>query len=48
MAGSETPLVLPPGTDLAQFQAYISRAREIVGAENVTIVTGEHDLAKTD
>lgn len=45
---SDTPLVLPPGTDLAQFQAYIARAREIVGAENVTVVAGEQDLAKAD
>ncbi|KAK0659846.1 Vanillyl-alcohol oxidase [Lasiodiplodia hormozganensis] len=38
---SPQPLVLPPGTDAAHFDAYIKRATTIVGAENVTVITGD-------
>lgn len=40
------PLVLPPGTDAAQFEAYISGAAGIVGAENVTVITSADELTK--
>lgn len=38
---SPQPLVLPPGTDAAHFDAYIKRATSIVGAENVTVISGD-------
>lgn len=39
-----TPLVLPPNTGKSQFDDYICRAREIVGNENVTIISSQDDL----
>lgn len=41
-----SPLVLPPGTSLSLFTDYIARAKEIVGAENVTIVAGKDEMSK--
>lgn len=38
-SASVTPCILPPGSDQLHFDAFISRAKDIVGDENVTIVT---------
>ncbi|KUI60993.1 Vanillyl-alcohol oxidase [Cytospora mali] len=43
MSTPVTPLVLPPGIDQRQFDAFLSRVKLIVGTENVTIVTGDDD-----
>ncbi|KAF4306583.1 FAD-linked oxidase [Botryosphaeria dothidea] len=40
------PLVLPPGIDTAHFEAYLQRAVEIVGAENVTVISNADELTK--
>ncbi|ROV97419.1 hypothetical protein VMCG_06937 [Cytospora schulzeri] len=40
VSDSAIPLVMPPGSDQLQFDAFVSHARDIVGAQNVTIVTG--------
>ncbi|GME23093.1 FAD-linked oxidase [Neofusicoccum parvum] len=40
------PLVLPPGTDAPQFESYLKRAIEIVGAENVTVISSADTLTK--
>lgn len=36
----------PPGIDTAQFEAYLQRAVEIVGAENVTVISNADELTK--
>ncbi|ORY57419.1 uncharacterized protein BCR38DRAFT_489923 [Pseudomassariella vexata] len=41
-----TPLKLPPGVDATQFELYVKRATEIVGAENVTVISKVEELDK--
>ncbi|ROW11997.1 hypothetical protein VPNG_05262 [Cytospora leucostoma] len=41
MSASATPLVLPPGVDQTRFDAFIASTRDVVGVQNVAIVTGE-------
>lgn len=45
--GLAKPLVLPPGTDQLQFDAFISRIKDIVGVQNVTIISGVGDVENT-
>jgi len=40
------PLTLPPNTSSSQFHDFVSRAREIVGAENVDIISDSVQLSK--
>lgn len=40
------PICLPPGTSSEDFQAYIKKAIEIVGKENVTVINDNDDLTK--
>jgi len=42
------PIALPPGTTSEQFQEYVEQAREIVGKENVTIISNKEELTKED
>lgn len=37
----DIPFVLPPDTTPSQFKEYVSRARLIVGASNVTVITSD-------
>lgn len=37
----DIPFVLPPDTTPSQFKEYISHARLIVGASNVTVITSD-------
>lgn len=41
MSASATPLALPPGVDQSRFGAFLSSARDVVGVQNVAIVTSE-------
>lgn len=47
VSNSAKPLVLPPGTNLSQFDAFVSRTRDIVGIPNVTIITGDDGTEHT-
>ncbi|KAL1591367.1 hypothetical protein SLS60_012066 [Paraconiothyrium brasiliense] len=40
------PLALPPGISSEKFKEYISRAKEIVGEENVTVISTVEELQK--
>ena len=40
------PLALPPGISSEEFKAYIGSAREIVGEENVTVISTPEELNK--
>lgn len=40
-AEQDIPFVLPPDTTPSQFKEYVSRARLIVGASNVTVITSD-------
>ena len=40
------PLILPPGLSAETFDTYLSKAKEIVGADNVEVVEGEHQFVK--
>jgi len=42
------PLVLPPNTELAHFQKYLSRAVDVVGIDNVTVISSEAELSLYD
>lgn len=42
------PLILPPGIDAPTFARYLDEVRGIVGADNIDIITGEHQFVKTD
>lgn len=46
-AANAKPLKLPPNTNLAKFQQFISSVLDIVGQENMTIVEGPDQMAKT-
>lgn len=37
----DVPFVLPPDTTPSEFKEYVSRARLIVGASNVTVITSD-------
>lgn len=38
---SDLPLVLPPNITPSQFKTYLDRARDIVSASNVTVITSD-------
>lgn len=40
------PIALPPGTSSEDFKEYIKKAIEIVGQENVTIISDKNELTK--
>lgn len=40
------PLALPPGISSEEFKSYVKEAIEIVGAENVSVITEKEDLKK--
>ena len=41
---SAKPLTLPPGTTLEKFQEFMKSARDIVGDDNATVISSEHEL----
>lgn len=43
-----TPLILPPGLTADAFERYLSKAKTIVGADNVEVIVGEHQFTKDD
>lgn len=40
------PLALPPGVSSEEFESYVKEAIEIVGPENVSVITDKEDLNK--
>lgn len=42
------PLTLPPNTTLAKFGEYIARVADIVGQENVTVISSDAELQHDD
>ena len=47
-AQNADPLVLPPNAHSSKFQEYASRAVDVVGQENVTIISDRSELGRFD
>ena len=41
---NDRPLTLPPNTSLARFQDYMGRVADIVGNDNVTVISSDAEL----
>ena len=44
----DRPLTLPPNTTLEQFHDYLSRVADVVGYDNVTVISSDAELQHDD